>query len=125
VRFSVLGTPCVPIDREILQDRAQPSVRLVLQLVVQAVAVAVDRDHERAQLLDPQLDQAIMRNQVGPRHRDNVLDGVRQQRAAAAEEREIDATNVLHGLRAVLAPSAAVEGATTAACLKSALRWRT
>jgi lactate dehydrogenase-like 2-hydroxyacid dehydrogenase len=30
----------VPIEREILQDRAQPSVRLVLQLVVQAVAVA-------------------------------------------------------------------------------------
>src|SRR5262245_19906791 len=91
----------VPIDREILQDRAEPGVRLVLQLVVQAVTVAIDRDHEWAQILDPQLDQAIVRNQVRPRHRDNVLDGVRKKWTAAAEEREIDAADLLHGLRAV------------------------
>src|SRR5215510_7667611 len=51
---------CVPVDIELVQDRAQSVPRRRLQLIEQAVALAVDGDHERPQILDPQLDQPIV-----------------------------------------------------------------
>src|SRR5262245_62848575 len=101
-----------PVDIELLQDRAQSVPRRRLKLIEQAVALAVDGDHERPQILDPQLDQPIVRDQVLPRHRDELLDRIRQQWAAAPEKRQIDAADLLHGVGALPVEAAlAADGA--------------
>ena len=77
-----LGTPGI----KSIQQTWEFVLRGVRQFLEQTATVAVDRDHQWSQVFDTQLHQAIVRDQIIPRHLDHGLDGVGMEGSAAAEE---------------------------------------
>ena len=73
--------------------------------------IRIDADRRRPQPLDLQPHQPVVRQHVGPADLDHFLDRLRQERAAAAEERQVDAADLLHHSGAALVePSLAADG---------------
>src|SRR6476661_4052215 len=66
-----------------------------LDVVVERVAVGVDADGERAEVLDAELPQAL-RHQLLPGHLLDLLDLGRLERRGPADDREIDHPEPLH-----------------------------
>ena len=63
---------------QLLELGEQPAVRRTERDVAAVHRRQVQRVLVLAPGLDPQLDQPIMRNEILPRHRDDLLDGVGQ-----------------------------------------------
>src|SRR3954454_8980847 len=78
---------------ELLELRLRPR----LHVAVERVAVRVDADRERPEVLDPELPQAL-RHQVLPRHLLDLLDLGGLERCGAADDREVDHSELVHRL---------------------------
>src|SRR5215208_2054141 len=72
-------------------------LRAFLDVVEERVAVGVDPDPQRAEVLDPELPQAL-RHQVFPRDLLDFFDLRRLERGRAADDREIDHSEPAHRL---------------------------
>src|SRR3954462_13951598 len=68
-----------------------------LDVVVERVAVRVDSDRERAEVLHPELPEALG-HQLLPRDLLDLLDLGRLERGSAADDREVDHPQALHRL---------------------------
>src|SRR6266540_5222229 len=91
-----LGTPRKPSSKagkELLQLLLRP----LLHVVVERVAVGVDADRERAEVLDAELPQAL-RHQLLPRDLLDLLDLRGLERRRAADDREVDHPELSHRL---------------------------
>src|SRR5712691_1097333 len=83
----------------------------LLHVVVERVAVGVDADGERAEVLDAELPEALG-HQLLPSDLLDLLDLRRLERRGAADDREIDHPEPLHGLdRLVREAALAADGA--------------
>src|SRR5215210_8103237 len=71
------------------KDRLQSFLRCGLHVVVERVAVRVDADCQRAEVLDAELPQAL-RHQLLPRDLLDLLDLRGFERRGAADDREVD-----------------------------------
>src|SRR5690242_15565284 len=78
-------------------DSLQSPLRLGLHVVVERAAVCVDADRERAEVLDPELPQAL-RHQLLPRDLLDLLDLGGLERGGAADDREVDHPVLAHRL---------------------------
>src|SRR6185295_14701612 len=81
--------PCI----EILQSLAS----LLLDVVVERVAVRIDRDGERAEVLDPELPETLG-HELLPGDLLDLLDLLGLQGSRAADDREVDHAEAPHGL---------------------------
>src|SRR5436190_10766507 len=98
------GTPSQPSLKtgiELLQLLA----RARLDVVVERVAVRVDADRERAEVLDAELPQAL-RHQLLPRDLLDLLDLRGLERRSAADDREVDHPQFLHRLDGLVGEAA-------------------
>src|SRR3954452_21337546 len=68
-----------------------------LDVVVERVAVRVDADRERAEVLDPELPEALG-HELFPHHLLDLLDLRRLERRSAADDREVDHPELAHRL---------------------------
>src|SRR5215218_7793877 len=125
-RLSPLSITCVSPSTRGLPGRAGKSrkpfskagiellqllVRGGLHVVVERVAMGVDADGERPEVLDAELPEALG-HQFLPRHFLDLLDLRRLQRRRAADDREIDHAEPLHRLdRLVRQPALAADRA--------------
>src|SRR6266540_2575737 len=99
-----LGTPRKPslkAGKELLQLLVRP----LLDVVVERVAVRVDADRERAEVLDAELPQAL-RHQLLPRDLLDLLDLRGLERRGAADDREVDHPVAPHRLDRVVREAA-------------------
>src|ERR687898_1349509 len=93
------------------KDLLQLLLRALLDVVEERVAVRVDPDDERPEVLDPELPEAL-RHQLLPQHLLDLLDLSRLERGGAADDGEVDHPQPLHRLdRLVREPSLAADGA--------------
>src|SRR3954467_5960366 len=76
---------------ELLQLR----LRAILHVAVERVAVRVDADRERAEVLDAELPEALG-HQVLPGDLLDLLDLRRLERGGAADDREVDHPELVH-----------------------------
>src|SRR6266516_7804578 len=82
-----------------------------LDVVVEGVAVRVDPDRERTEVLDPELPEALG-HQLLPGDLLDLLDLRRLERGGSADDREVDHPESLHGLdRLVREPALAADRA--------------
>src|SRR3569833_1434920 len=72
-------------------------LRRRLHAAVEGVAVRVDADRERAEILDAELPEAL-RHELLPHHFLDLLDLRRLERGGAADDREIDHAELMHRL---------------------------
>src|SRR5690242_1756702 len=79
------------------KDALQSLVRLCLDVVVERVAVRVDADRERAEVLDAELPEALG-HQLLPGDLLDLLDLGRLERRGPADDREVDHAVLAHGL---------------------------
>src|SRR5437588_579796 len=79
------------------KELLQLLLRRGLDVVVERVAVRVDADRERAEVLDPELPQAL-RHQLLPGDLLDLLDLGRLERGRPADDREVDHPEPLHRL---------------------------
>src|SRR3954447_1653720 len=68
-----------------------------LDVVVERVAVRVDADRERAEVLDAELPEALG-HELLPHHLFDLLDLRRLERRGPADDREVDHAELLHRL---------------------------
>src|SRR5262245_2134223 len=87
----------LPLPLEACIDALQSFLRFRLDLVVERVAVRVDRDRERAEVLDAELPEAL-RHELLPEDLLDLLDLRRLERGGTADDREIDHPEPLHRL---------------------------
>src|SRR3954463_3462407 len=80
-------------------------VRCRLDVVVERVAMRVDPDRERAEVLDAELPEAL-RHELLPRDLLDLLDLRRLERGRAADDREVDHPVLSHGLDRLVGESA-------------------
>src|SRR6476659_7189623 len=85
--------PSLEAGKELLQLL----LRRGLHVVVERVAVRVDADGERAEVLDAELPEALG-HQLFPHHLFDLLDLRRLERCGAAHDREIDHAELVHRL---------------------------
>src|SRR5581483_6266238 len=102
VRPSVRGLPgrCGRSRKPSLKpgiELLQSFLRTCLHVVVERVAVCVDADRERAEVLDAELPEAF-RHELLPRHLLDLLDLRRLERRSAADDREVHHPEALHRL---------------------------
>src|SRR5262245_353294 len=98
------GTPSHPSLKpgiELLQFLRRAS----LNIVIQRVAVCVDADDQRPEVLDAELPQAFG-HELLPGHFLDLLDLRRLERRGAADDREVDHPQLLHGLDGVVREAA-------------------
>src|SRR5580765_3607660 len=77
------------------KDLLQLLLRLRLDVVVERVAVRIDADGERAEVLDAELPEALG-HQLLPHHLFDLLDLRRLERGRAADDREVDHPEAAH-----------------------------
>src|SRR5512141_2431810 len=92
-RFGRSRNPSLKPGIELLQFRLGPG----LHVAVERVAVRVDADRERAEVLDAELPEALG-HQPLPGHLLDLLDLRRLERRGAADDREIDDAELVHRL---------------------------
>src|SRR5436189_6473093 len=87
-----------------LRPRSKAGIELLqlllgrrLDVVVERVAVRVDPDGQRTEVLDPEFPEALG-HQLFPRHLLDLLDLRRLERGGPADDREVDHSVLLHGL---------------------------
>src|SRR5437660_1865039 len=85
VRPTCRGSARSKAGKELLELR--PRARL--HVAVERVAVRVDADGERAEVLDAELPEAL-RHELFPRHLFDLLDLRRLERGGASDDREVD-----------------------------------
>src|SRR5690348_4608739 len=98
-----LSSTCVrPPSR--CSSRSKPGIELLqsflrarLDVVVERLAVCVDADGERAEVLYAEAPEAF-RHELLPRHLFDLLDLRRLERRRAADDREVDHAEALHRL---------------------------
>src|SRR3954447_16764189 len=90
------GTPSQPSLKPGIEF-LQLLVGAGLDVVVEGVAVGVDPDDQRAEVLDPELPQALG-HELFPEHLLDLLDLGRLERRSAADDREVDHPEALHRL---------------------------
>src|SRR5947209_15696702 len=78
-------------SKELLELR----LRARLHVAVERVAVRVDPDRQRAEVLDAELPEALG-HQLLPGHLLDLLDLRRLERSRAADDREIDHPELVH-----------------------------
>src|SRR5580765_8102797 len=66
-----------------------------LDVVVERVAVRVDADGERSEVLDPELPEALG-HELLPQHLLDLLDLCRLERSRPADDREVDHPELAH-----------------------------
>src|SRR3954465_12923899 len=86
-------------------DVLQSSLRFGLHVVVERVAVRVDADGQRAEVLHAELPQAF-RHELLPRHFFDLFDLRRLERGRTADDREIDHAVLAHRLDRVVGEAA-------------------
>src|SRR5689334_17966770 len=86
------------------RPRSKPGIELLqfrlgarLHVAVERVAVRVDADGERTEVLDAELPEALG-HQVFPEHLLDLLDLGRLERRGAADDREVDHPELVHRL---------------------------
>src|SRR5690349_21292995 len=84
--------------------RSKPGIELLelgpgarLHVAVERVAVRVDADGQRAEVLDAELPEALG-HELLPRHLFDLLDLRRLERSRAADDREVDHPELVHRL---------------------------
>src|ERR671911_2515858 len=77
------------------KELLQLLLRAFLDVVVQRVAVRVDADGQRPEVLDAELPEALG-HQLLPRDLFDLLDLCRLERSGAADDREVDHPVALH-----------------------------
>src|SRR5437763_15149014 len=82
---------------ESCKELLQLLLRRGLDVVVERVAVRIDADGERAEVLDAELPQAL-RHQLLPGDLLDLLDLGRLERSRAADDREVDDSVPAHRL---------------------------
>src|SRR5918994_7727208 len=93
------------------KELLQLLLRAFLHVVVERVAVRVDPDRERPEVLDAELPEALG-HQLLPGHLLDFLDLRRLERGRAADDREVDHPQPLHRLdRLVREAALAADGA--------------
>src|SRR6478672_1792545 len=92
-----------------------------LDVVVERVAVGVDADGERAEVLHPELPEAL-RHQLLPGDLLDLLDLGRLERRGAADDREIDHPEPLHRLDRLVREAALAADRAHAVLLAERLR---
>src|SRR5262245_58009086 len=95
-----VGTPSQPSSKPGI-ELLQLLPRAILDVAVQRVAMRVDADRERPEVLDAELPQALG-HQLLPRHLLDLLDLRRLQRGGAADDREVDHPQTPHRLDRVV-----------------------
>src|SRR3954447_18746271 len=93
VRPTCFGSPRSKSGIQLLQLR----LGACLHVVVQRVAVSIDADGERAEVLDAELPEALG-HELLPRDLFDLLDLGRLERGGAADDREVDHPEPLHRL---------------------------
>src|SRR5947209_1883619 len=87
------------------KDLLQLRLGLRLHVAVERVAVRVDADGERAEVLDPELPEALG-HQLLPHHLFDLLDLRRLERGGAADDREVDHPQPCHGFNSFVGEAA-------------------
>src|SRR5689334_23358359 len=90
------GTPSQPSSKPGI-ELLQLVVGAGLDVVVERVAVCVDTDDQRPEVLDPELPEALG-HQLLPEHLLDLLDLRRLERRGAADDGEVDHAEPLHRL---------------------------
>src|SRR6478609_11995744 len=111
-RFIPLSITCVSPSVRGLPGRAgrsrnpslKPGIELLqfflgrsLDVVVEGIAVRVDPDRERAEVLDAELPEALG-HELLPGDLFDLLDLRRLERRGASDDREVDHAQLVHGL---------------------------
>src|SRR3954447_3256077 len=102
-----------PSPSEACIELLQPLLRAGLDVVVQRVAVGVDADRERPEVLDAELPEAL-RHQLLPGDLLDLLDLRRLERGRAPDDREVDHPEPLHRLDRVVREAALAADRTDA-----------
>src|SRR6478672_2974389 len=98
--------------------RSKPGIELLelrpgarLHVAVERVAVRIDADRQRAEVLDAELPEALG-HQLFPHHLFDLFDLRRLERRGAADDREIDHPELVHRLDRLVGEAAlAADGA--------------
>src|SRR6476619_50555 len=88
-------------------------LRARLHVAVERVAVRVDPDRQRAEVLDAELPEAL-RHELLPCHLFDLLDLRRLERSGAADDREIDHAELVHRLDRLVGEAALAADGTHA-----------
>src|SRR5436309_1637944 len=94
---SRVGTSRKECPSESCIDVIQLLARALMHVAVERVDVSVDADGERAEVVHPELPQAL-RHELFPGDLFDLLDLRRLEGRGAADDREVDHPEALHGL---------------------------